>query len=1696
MMMRRVLIALFSIGVVLQAEASFAAVLSLEEMDAFSNYLVCSKECRYGSLAQYAGCIQENGCGFPKDEWEKNLQEPTDEEDLRLAVLENWDQGAEEHICYIDNAVVPVSECGEVHCKKTHSAEECADADHDGLFLWQERLIGSSDEEAQEICQPSAGMFCDFYTECVFKEEIGVSLCQERQCDGDCTAFHLEPVVVNNEEVILHVYFDYSPVPPTVMDLFVNYSDADLLLLDARPLPLLREQGKEVAVSHASKGMLRLTILGKGSKKPIPSGAIVELVFNRISGGQSDVGFSPNDYSQQMSIAPDIGDELRSELRDDDLWGENITVRAKDSNGNRLLLYYSFDNARKPLDYADAQNGEELCLIEADCSQESTSTPEGNQARLKKVAALDALQRGAVSVEKSIEGVLGPGVFLDGHTNHLELPVVLNEPPADRADKSYSVGDQSFSLSMWMYAEGDFTRSSNHVGQVLFSHNVQSSENTRFGVLIQPDGEGKFRLAWFDSNVTDANLNLQPIASGLDVRVWMHLGVAVDLERQEVVFYLDGEELPSRGTIRGPAAPWGCPTFDPSSAQKVLMHLEGDIAGGHTPERLFFASSENNLYGIEKMDVRGMSRERVLRGTNYTAQHPDYSPIVDKFVYSSNESGDFEIWLANGDGSQKQQLTIGFGDTYKKAFALRPKWAPDASAIVFESNIYSIDGNDNWLTQGYRLFYLPYDPTTNTATVLDYEMLMSAQDLASYRLTDDFMDNPTKSNHTGAVWIEGRNNDTGILGRLAFNVSDENYDNKEVHTLEIQTNINDTSSQKIYPFGSDPDSDVRLLAMYWDKPAGEPAKSEMLLTKEWSDFESAADFEASVVNNGDTIELVVRYVPERYEPNCWDINGNTECDISDEDVNEDGVCSISDCDVCWDLNSDKICETDEEDRNGDGACTYEDCRPFSETNLFVRYDKDLFSPLLAQSGPGASIGEGQLNKDLVLEQMSTTNAEYIKIDIQSPFNNVPLSYDALVARIVFEKLDTADGDFELVKRNVYQELYIKDFANGLMPQLLNLAPLRMSYVYDAQFSRRGDKLVLAGIQQSRPVMMLLRKLDGVWDTNTMTKISTLPMRVNGLDLEPVDRYYPCNWVGAFKDPLAGVYTHAFRGGLDELKVYSYLREAGGFKSDAQRGRERLEKDGRQGPRDSAEATCDPGEDLDCPPYQLCDSGKCKVVPCDPDAAYPCKRGQCTLMPIPTKTGEETSDWVCTAECNLDAQCFEQECLNGPCRFCDSEEMSCFECEMKTDDYETWSRTYLVGCPDGNSFACEDGNCVTECYRVENGESKYLCDPALEYCKQGRCVTFDWDWTDFAPSTFSGLGRTAYEGVPLTTAHSQLYPIEIVAWGVEDYGHPPELLVEGMFRGEWIKVGQILVYNITKSQAEENPYVVYSANPLSRLRLRLVTPPYENLNAASTGLMDKDGPFCEANGWWGANDKTSCYKRASGSRANIGYKIAIPKWEVHESCKEKGYAGCQADSSAAKAFRKYLWGGQPAVVVTRLEVIGDSALGGNIVSNKICSYEGSTMPQYDVAFDNERTEIVNRKVFFGDVAQEISHQKERFFSASATSHLKEITAETAGSWAMLNCNYANRDNGQMAAVTIDLSTHNFWKYKEIGEIKETANYCLVETGDVSKPCYEWIGGDVALDYMTYVDADKEIFDTLDIDVHRSFGWDEESLKSNK
>jgi Tol biopolymer transport system component len=95
-------------------------------------------------------------------------------------------------------------------------------------------------------------------------------------------------------------------------------------------------------------------------------------------------------------------------------------------------------------------------------------------------------------------------------------------------------------------------------------------------------------------------------------------------------------------------------------------------------QQLYFQERQENssLASLQLNDAIASSPFPVLQ-SSFTYESPDYSPINNLLVFSSNESGFNELWSANIDGSDRKQLTN------LKQNILYPKWSHDGQKVAF-----------------------------------------------------------------------------------------------------------------------------------------------------------------------------------------------------------------------------------------------------------------------------------------------------------------------------------------------------------------------------------------------------------------------------------------------------------------------------------------------------------------------------------------------------------------------------------------------------------------------------------------------------------------------------------------------------------------------------------------------------------------------------------------------------------------------------------------------------------------------------------------------------------------------------------------------------------------------------------------------------------------------------------------------------
>jgi len=104
------------------------------------------------------------------------------------------------------------------------------------------------------------------------------------------------------------------------------------------------------------------------------------------------------------------------------------------------------------------------------------------------------------------------------------------------------------------------------------------------------------------------------------------------------------------------------------------------------PERIAFASDRDKSVHIYTIKPDGADIQATSSDNRTTDMLPAWSPNGAKIAFSSNQSGKYEIWEMNSDGSGRTRLTD------LKTRSSMPRWSPDGSRIVFSGQVINSEG--------------------------------------------------------------------------------------------------------------------------------------------------------------------------------------------------------------------------------------------------------------------------------------------------------------------------------------------------------------------------------------------------------------------------------------------------------------------------------------------------------------------------------------------------------------------------------------------------------------------------------------------------------------------------------------------------------------------------------------------------------------------------------------------------------------------------------------------------------------------------------------------------------------------------------------------------------------------------------------------------------------------------------------------
>ena len=117
---------------------------------------------------------------------------------------------------------------------------------------------------------------------------------------------------------------------------------------------------------------------------------------------------------------------------------------------------------------------------------------------------------------------------------------------------------------------------------------------------------------------------------------------------------------------------------DGSAPNRLTVTQAANVSPAWSPDgsKIAFVSDRFGKPQLFTMDAKGGNVQRFGYGGAYTV-NPAWSPKGDKLAYAKSAGG-FQIFVANADGSNEQQLTFDGNNE-------RPRWSPDGRLIVFSS---------------------------------------------------------------------------------------------------------------------------------------------------------------------------------------------------------------------------------------------------------------------------------------------------------------------------------------------------------------------------------------------------------------------------------------------------------------------------------------------------------------------------------------------------------------------------------------------------------------------------------------------------------------------------------------------------------------------------------------------------------------------------------------------------------------------------------------------------------------------------------------------------------------------------------------------------------------------------------------------------------------------------------------------------
>lgn len=142
---------------------------------------------------------------------------------------------------------------------------------------------------------------------------------------------------------------------------------------------------------------------------------------------------------------------------------------------------------------------------------------------------------------------------------------------------------------------------------------------------------------------------------------------------------------------------WQVTVRNPAGAT-VLSPLWSFRTNAQPDNRYLFARTENGNTDIYSSNETGTTLTR-LTTSAFIEANPQLSPNRDRIAYTSNATGQFQIYTMNRDGSDPRQITLQPVDGYFNQ-GIGYRWSPDGGQLVYSSynKLYRINRDGTGLT--------------------------------------------------------------------------------------------------------------------------------------------------------------------------------------------------------------------------------------------------------------------------------------------------------------------------------------------------------------------------------------------------------------------------------------------------------------------------------------------------------------------------------------------------------------------------------------------------------------------------------------------------------------------------------------------------------------------------------------------------------------------------------------------------------------------------------------------------------------------------------------------------------------------------------------------------------------------------------------------------------------------------------------